>query len=132
MFNIKSLAVKETATIDLNDLHDEPLINEKGERCSVTIHGPGSRAFVRAQDKRSQAIVARLQKKGAKGSNAEDAAEFLASITVSFNGFVYGEGLEGHEMFKAAYSDPAIGWVVEQISAKAGDWGNFSKPSATN
>jgi hypothetical protein len=133
MFDISKLAVKETAVIELEGPDGEPLLNENGEVLSVTVYGPGSKQFQRAQGKRNRAILEYVRKGGKKMKDEEQReldAEFLADCTASFNGFVY-KDLTGYEMFKAAYLDPSIGFIAEQVNKAIGDWANFTNKSAT-
>lgn len=129
MFDISSLAVKETAVIDLDNIDGEPLMDEKGKRLSVTVYSPGSREYQAAQARRNSAIMESLRKRGRKLKAAEQReldANFLADCTSSFNNFGY-KGLTGRAAFFAAYSDPAIGWLGEQVNAELADWGNFKQ-----
>ena len=131
MFDISKLAVKETAVIELESPDGEPLINDQGETLSVTVYGPGSKQFQKAQGTRNRAILEYVRKGGKKMKDEEQReldAEFLSACTVSFNGFTYKE-LTGYEMFKAAYLDPAIGFIAEQVNKAIGDWANFTKGS---
>lgn len=133
MFDISKLAVKETAIIELETPDGEPLTNDQGETLSVTVYGPGSKQFQRAQGKRNRAILEHVRKGGKKMKDEEQReldAEFLAECTASFNGFVY-KDLTGYDMFKAAYLDPAIGFIAEQVNKAIGDWANFTNKSAT-
>lgn len=133
MFDISKLAVKETAVIELESPDGEPLLNENGQVLSITVYGPGSKQFQRAQGKRNRAILEYVRKGGKKMKDEEQReldAEFLADCTASFNGFVY-KDLTGYEMFKAAYLDPAIGFIAEQVNKAIGDWANFTNKSAT-
>lgn len=131
MFDISKLAVKETAVIELESPDGEPLVNDQGETLSVTVYGPGSKQFQRAQGTRNRAILEYVRKGGKKMRDEEQReldAEFLSACTVSFNGFTY-KDLTGYEMFKAAYLDPAIGFIAEQVNKAIGDWANFTKGS---
>lgn len=128
MFDISKLAAKETALIELDGPDGEPLENEKGERLSITVFGPGSKQFQKAQGIRNRAILEYVRKGGKKMKDDEQReldAEFLASCTASFNGFVYKE-MVGHDQFKAAYLDPSIGFISEQVNKAIGDWANFT------
>lgn len=133
MFDISKLAVKETAIIELETPDGEPLLDENGKVLSITVYGPGSRQFQRAQGKRNRAILDHVRKGGKKMKDEEQReldAEFLADCTASFNGFVY-KDLTGYDMFKAAYLDPAIGFIAEQVNTAIGDWANFTNKSTT-
>jgi hypothetical protein len=132
MFDISTLAVNETTIIELESPQGDALTNDKGEALSVTVYGPGSKQFQRAQSVRNRAILEYVKKGGKKMKDNEQReldAEFLASCTVSFNGFVYKE-LTGIEMFKAAYMDTAIGFISEQVNKAIGDWANFTQGSS--
>lgn len=132
MFDISSLAVNETTIIELESPTGDPLVNDKGDVLSVTVYGPGSKQFQRAQSVRNRAILEYVKKGGKKMKDNEQReldAEFLASCTVSFNGFVY-KDLTGIEMFKAAYMDTAIGFISEQVNKAIGDWANFTQGSS--
>lgn len=133
MFDISKLAVKETAIIELETPDGEPLLNESGKVLSVTVYGPGSKQFQRAQGKRNRAILDHVRKGGKKMKDEEQReldAEFLADCTASFNEFVY-KDTTGYDMFKAAYLDAGIGFIAEQINKAIGDWANFTNKSAT-
>lgn len=128
MFDISKLAAKETALIELDGPDGEPLENENGERLSITVFGPGSKQFQKAQGIRNRAILEYVRKGGKKMKDDEQReldSEFLASCTASFNNFSYKE-MVGHDQFKAAYGDPSIGFISEQVNKAIGDWANFT------
>ena len=130
-FDISSLSVKDTATIVLENVDGEPLTNNEGEELSVTVYGPGSKAFQKAQGVRNRAILEHVRKGGKKMRDDEQReldADFLASCTVSFNGFGY-KDLTGIEMFRQAYLDPSIGFISEQVNKSINDWALFTKGS---
>jgi hypothetical protein len=134
LFDISKLAVKETAVVELESPDGEPLLNDSGETISITVYGPGSKQFQKAQGVRNRAILEYVRKGGKKMKDDEQReldAEFLASCTVSFNGFKYKE-FTGYEMFKHAYLDPAIGFISEQVNKAIGDWANFTQGSPKN
>jgi len=129
MFDISNLAVNSTATVDLESPTGDPLVNQDGEALTVTVYGPGSKQFQKASGTRNRAILEYVRKGGKKMKEDEQReldADFLAACTVSFNGFGY-KDLTGVEMFKAAYLDPAIGFISEQVNKAIGDWANFTK-----
>ena len=132
MFEISSLAANDTATVEIVGAGDELLFAEDGTtRLSVTVYGPGSKAFAKAQAARTQRLMDRMAKKGKSKVSAEEQAleqaQFLAACTASFNGFAYNGNATD---FAAAYADSAMGWLAEQVGRFIGDWGNFSKGSA--
>lgn len=129
MFDISKLGVKETTVVELDGVDGEPLVNDKGVRCTITVYGPGSKQYQKAQGVRNRAILEYVRKGGKKMKDADQReldAEFLASCTASFNGFGY-KDLTGYEMFKALYADQTIGFIAEQVNKEIGDWENFTK-----
>jgi len=133
VLDLSTIGVNATATIELNDELGDPLFNSSGNRVSITVYGPGSKQFQKAQSIRQNAAMdnfaKRLNKKSKNIDDSELDAEFLASCTVSFNNLGY-KDLTGTEMFKAAYLDPAITFIKEQVNKFAGDYANFTKKSA--
>jgi hypothetical protein len=138
MFDITSTAVEETAVLELTDANEAPLIGEDKKQLSITLYGPGSEPFARAEAKRQNKLLERLKRKGNANLGPEEQraeqAEFLASITVSFNGFSYPPAgdAEGKDLFRALYSDRKVGFITDQVQKFVGDWGNFMASSASN
>jgi hypothetical protein len=134
MFEITSVSAKDKADIELNKANGEPLCDTEGNRLSVTVWGPGSKAYAAAQAARQQRLLDRSARKGRNArmtpeEAARENAEFLAACTVSFNGWAY-QGKADAQAFVAAYSDPALGWLSDQVGAGVSDWANFSSGSA--
>lgn len=129
MFDISTLAVKETAVVDLESPDGERLLDDAGNPITITVYGPGSRQYQKAQSVRNRAILEYVRKGGKKMKDDEQReldADFLATCTASFNGFTY-KDFTGYEMFKAAYLDASIGFIGEQVNKAIGDWANFTK-----
>lgn len=135
LFEITSIAAKDQYTIMLINANDEPLLNKAGDQLSVTVFGPGSKAYAKATAARTQRLLDRMAKKGKSKLTAEDQinenAEFLAAITVSFNGWVYKGGADAASIL-AAYKDSEIGFIIEQVQKSAGDWANFLPSAVTS
>lgn len=140
MLNIKTHAVCRTGKVKLTNGADEPLLDAAGNQISITVFGPGSREYRKAEAHKSNQLIARLSKKGkATASAAEQDAEqaaFLAACTQSFDGFDYPAPEDKPytsqtEMFLAAYSDPEIGFIRDQVNEYIRDWANFTDGSAT-
>jgi len=127
MFEITSIAAKDTFTLDLVGPNDAPLKDDAGKPLSVTIYGPGSKPHQRAQAVRTQRLMDVMAKRGKVKLSAEDQlrenATFLAACTVSFNGWEYKGSADA---FEAAYADPAIGFIADQVSKAVSDWANFT------
>jgi len=127
--DISTKSVKETTIVYLEGPDGEQLLGNDGKQVSITVYGPGSKLFQKAQAAKNRAILEQVRKGGKKVSDnvqRDIDAEFLATCTESFNGFTY-KDLKGPEMFKACYSDYSIGYVAEQVNKAVGDWSNFTK-----
>lgn len=127
MFEITNLAARDTFTLDLVNANDEPLTDADGKPLSVTVYGPGSKAYQKANAARTQRLMDAMAKRGKAKLNAEEQlrenAAFLAACTVSFNGWAYKGDAKA---FEAAYSDAAIGFIADQVQRAIGDWANFT------
>lgn len=138
MFDITQTAVAETADCELNNAEDAPLIGEGSQQCSITLYGPGSDPFAKAEAKRQNRLLERLRRKGKSEMSPEEQraeqAEFLASITVSFNHFGYPPAGDatGKDLFRALYMDRKVGFITDQVQRFVGDWGNFTPSSPTS
>lgn len=136
MFDITKLAATETSIVELVGGDDAPLYDDKGKRLTITVYGPGTKVYQRAQQRQQNQLMDKIKKRGKMDQTAEEKlaeqADFLAACTVSFNGFAYppADGLEGQELFRKAYADPSIGFIAAQVAAHINDWANFTKSSA--
>lgn len=135
MFEITTLAAKDTFVLDLVNANDEPLKDADGTQLSVTVYGPGSKPYTKAQAARTQRMLDRMAKKGKVKLNAQEQtdenAEFLAACTASFNGWQY-KGAADVAAIEAAYKDPTIGFIADQVGKAIGDWANFTNSSANS
>lgn len=137
-FDIKTKKAVSTKTLELTDGSDDPLLDDKGKRLSITVYGPGSKEYQRAQARRTNKAIERIKRKGKADVTAEqstrESAEFLAACTVSLNGFDYPTDpkTEGYEMFLALYEDTELGYIRDQVAEFIGDWSNFTPGSGTN
>ena len=136
MFDITTLAATETSIVELVGGDDTPLYDDKGKRLTITVYGPGTKVYQRAQQRQQNQLMDKIKKRGKMDQTAEEKlaeqADFLAACTVSFNGFAYppADGIEGQELFRKAYADPSIGFIAAQVAAHINDWANFTKSSA--
>ncbi len=139
MASLKKLAIEATGTMEVKDAAGEVVKNDDGSVWSITTYSPGTKEFQKAKhafdEKRSNGLTALIGGKDQKRSpedDTRDVAEFLAAVTVSFNGFDY-EGKKGYEAYKAAYMDLEIGHVAEDLNKFLGKRGNFvKKPAPTS
>ena len=105
MLDLEKVAVSETAVLELKDAAGEPLmakLNDGTEvQAAVTVYGPGSEQYQKAQHKAQRRIMHLAKSKGAKALDArtaqdrrDEAAITLADITVGFEHLAY-KGLQG-------------------------------------
>ena len=108
MFDITSVAASETSVLELVSAADEPLLDADGKPLTITLYGPGTAQFARASQRRQNKLLDRLKKKGkadlSPDEQTAEQADFLASVTVSFNGWNYPPAgkATGADLFKAA------------------------------
>lgn len=124
------LEVEDTATVELDDKNGNEMLHTDGSRRSVTIWGPGSRAFVEAQSKANARNMKRLRTNGGRTKADPDAdidhkASFLADITISFNNFGLTEEQQTRQAFREFYANPKVGYATDKVNGEAGDWANF-------
>jgi hypothetical protein len=131
--DIRTFAVEETSILELVGADESPLVGEDGQRMTVTLYGPGSKPYAKAQAAQSNRMLDRLKKKGRADQGAEEKAreeaEFLAGCTKEFSANIEYESLKGEALFRAVYADASIGFIAEQVGKHIGEWGNFSKGS---
>lgn len=138
-FNIKKLAINPTSDMPVRDASGEPQFDDANNPLTITLYGPGTKKYQQAKHARDERnntrVFGRMQNKSEAKQSADDVvkerAQFLAEITVSFNGHSYNDE-RGFEMFKAAYSDIEIGHIAEDAEKWSADRGNFKKSSPTS
>jgi len=142
MFDITQKRALDTGTIYLVEGDGSPLLDDAGDRLSVTVYGPGSKQWQQAEAESNRRRAIKLQNAGknkiaaALEDAVEDQARFLTEITISFNGWEFpcpdGKWKSDKEMFRAAYSDDALGFIRSHVHREANDWTVFTKGSATS
>ena len=144
LFNIAALAVASTAVIHVKDASGQPAYADAERKLPIRIHlhGPGSDIAGVVESRQSARALKRYQENDGKMTAASpeerlaETASDLATLTVRFENFFYGEVddngdsvLQGEDLFRAVYADPALGFVTKQVVKFFGDWGNFSDAS---
>jgi len=132
--DIRTKAVSPTGRLHLRDSNDELMFNAEGKEVAVTLFGPGSKQYAKAQARQQNALMDKLKRKGKMEQTDEqkraENAEFFADITESFENLEYDE-LTGRALATAVYSDVTIGFIADQVTAYVSDWSNFTKVSTT-
>jgi len=133
--DIRTKAVSTAGRLHLRDANDELLYAEDGKEVAVNVFGPGSKQYAKAQATQQNRMLDMLKRKGKSDQTADqkrsENAEFLADITESFENLEY-DGLTGHALAFAVYSDQTIGFVADQVAKFVGEWSNFTTNSTTN
>lgn len=138
MSSLKKLAINPTGDFIVRDARGE-IVEENGTPWTITVHSPGTKPYQKAKhaydEKRSNSVASLMTGKGDSKRGVDDdirdVAEFLAAVTISFNGFDY-EDKRGYEAYKAAYMDIEIGHVASDLNKYLGDRGNFLPPKQTD
>lgn len=103
----------------------------------IHFYGPASRQFAELETRQSERSVKRHNDNEGKAvarTSEERRAEAVAdllSLTHSFENLDYGD-LTGDALYAAVYSEPELGFVLNQGVKFVGEWGNFSGSAATN
>lgn len=133
--SIKNHEVLEYKSTELVDPKNRPMVGDDGKPMIITVYGPASKQYAAAQSKRSNRMVDTLKHRGktkeTPEEKAEEQAQFLADCTKEFSENIAVEypGLAERDMYLALYRNRKLGFVVEQVGAFAGEWGNFMKDS---
>ena len=134
-FDLDTATVEETFEVLLTHPNGDAILDADGQQIGITVYGPGSKAYSKATAARAQRMADRMARKGRIKLNAEqqlaEGAEFLAAVTVSFNRLTY-QGKADRTAILAAYKNPALGYIADQVQTAVGDWTNFTKGGATS
>lgn len=131
---ISDLAAADTFVVELITPNGAPLLDAEGRPASITVYGPGSKAYAAAQAANTQRILERAAKSGdsikmSPEEQASDAAQFLAACTAGISGWAY-KGATDKAAITAVYADPKFGWLTKQVDRAIGNWANFMPGSA--
>ena len=135
-FDLKKIALVESAIMPLRDAAGEKQFDEAGKPLSITLIGAASKQYQQtkyaAEQKGATRMMSKMQgKQDGKinwSDNRDERATQLANCTLSFNGFGI-EGLSGHELFKAVYNDIALEHIFLDASKFVDDNVNFMQGS---
>jgi len=123
-FNLKSLQLADTTIVHLKNADGSYLYADEAEKEPLEVE-----VFGRSSKQMRNYLIAAEKKKAKRGKRTatpeeaqEDNAEFFAAITKSVKNFDLGDGpLTTQDDFKKMYLDPALYFVVDQISETLGD-----------
>lgn len=142
-----SLQTVQTGTLHLKDVRGVPMmftpaVIEAGAEAVpqpviLTIYGPGSEQYRKAQLAAKQRILELLRQAGDEGrprtlsedERHADGAELLADMVADITGFDF-EGQSQREFLSGLFADTSCGYITDQVNSFAGDWANFCKGAA--
>ena len=136
-FDITQKRATDTGVIELKNGDGSPMVNEKGEPFTVTVHSPASKIWMQADADKSRKRAERLRKNGGKVEAALDGAtqdqiEFLTRVTLRFNGDIEHPDAGTKGLTRAIYEDDALGFIRDHVDREVNDWSAFTKGSATS
>lgn len=137
---IATLAVAATAFLHLKS-PDGTHLYDDGKPVGIDLFGPGSPEYGQIEERQSARTIKRMAENDNKLAHVPiaerrvEAAQDLAALTAGFR-LIEHDGpdgpLSGQALYLAVYSDPALGWIKEQVVKFVGDWGKFKPGSATS
>jgi hypothetical protein len=141
------IAVKDTFVHHVKDASGAPMYEpgpdgkpEETKPVEITVYGPGSKQYRKAKAEQQNRLVALVQKRGRQAkttaeSQMREGAEFLADVTHSIRYLeeddAEGNPLTGRDLALAIYSNPALGFIADQVNEEVHRWENFSQASPT-
>lgn len=131
-FDITKKRAAETADIPVKNGDGSLMLDDDGNKITVTLCSPGSQAWMQAEAETNRKRAERLQKGGrisaALEDSKQDQIDFLCRVTVKFNGDIeHPEAKNKADLPRAIYSDDSLAFIREEIHGQAHDWGNFTK-----
>ena len=132
MFNYKTKAYDETATMNLVDPETGVDIEVDGKPVSITVYGQASAKYRKAVD----ALLLKANKRGKREATLEEkrqeSVDFLVALSSTTSNFVdeNEDPVTTPEQFKVLYSDESVAWIRDQVQAFIGDPLSFMKTVA--
>ncbi|WP_347271821.1 hypothetical protein [Rhizorhabdus histidinilytica] len=140
--DITKKAVVAAAFLHLRSADDVPMYEDGpdgqpdlSKKVAIELHGPGSAPYNKAQAAAQNKMLERMRRKGKAQLTAEEQraeqVDRLVACTVAFHHIEHPAypGATGETLFRAVYSDPALGFIRDQALEFIGDWGNFTPSS---
>lgn len=143
MSGLSKYQMTDTATLHLRDAEDELMYADGADGepdlskpRRITFYGPGTKQHAKAQQKRTNRMMARIQRKGKADMTADealqDAAEFLRDCTHSFENIDSEKepAQTGDELYMEVYTNLRLTFIAQQSETFARETKNF-KPGST-
>jgi hypothetical protein len=137
--NLLDIQVPTVGQIQLKRPDGSPLLDENQQPAFARVHSPASKVWEVAHAAKRRKTMKRVREGGGKieasVDDADDTIEFLVAITEEFVNVEVplAEGQTGAKaLVRAIYSNPALGFIRDQVEAASMDWGSFLDSSAAN
>lgn len=137
--NLLDIQVPTIGKINLKRPDGSPLLDENNQPAFARVHSPASKIWEVANASKRRKAMKRVREGGGKieasVDDSADTIDFLVAITEEFVNVEVPlpEGEAGAKaLVRAIYSNPALGYIRDQIDAAAVDWGSFLETSATS
>jgi hypothetical protein len=136
--NLLDFQVPAIGHINLKAPDGSPLLDAQTQQPAYArVHSPASKIYEVAHATKRRKAMKRVRDAGgrieAAADDSADNLEFLVAITEEFVGasVPLPEGESGSKaMVRAVLSNPALGFIRDQIEGASSDWGSFSDGSA--
>lgn len=129
MFDLKSLSMKDTMTLQLrHPVTDELLFADEDKKMpvSVTLYGQASKQYRNAINAMQNRSLKRDKKKVTAEVLREEGIELLVACTAKWNHLVVdGEKVADENAYRALYSNAEYGWLKDQVDVGLGDTSAF-------
>lgn len=131
MFNLSTLALKDSVTLHLRHPATEELLYADAEQTKpveIVLHGPASKPYRTAINAMQNRQLKRKGKQATAEGMREEGVELLVACSQRANNLgIDGEPLDNPEAFRKLYSKDEYSWVKTQVDEALGDVGNFIK-----
>lgn len=122
MFDLNTLAVKETLVVELrNPSTDEVLVDDKGNKLSITMYSQGSKEYRSALNKLLNISLKRGKKTPSAESFRGEQTDLLEALTVSVENITVDKEVITKDNVRILYTDPKYFWIREQVDAATQD-----------
>jgi hypothetical protein len=129
MFDLNTLAVEETADMKVRSPIDgEVLIAKDGSEVTIQLYSTSSKKYRNAVTAMQNRQLRRSAKKDKVTVELmrEEQVELLVAASAGSKGLAIGDKpVASAEDFRSLYSNPAFGWLMDQVNEALGDVANF-------
>ena len=129
MFNIKTLAVKDSATLHLQNPSTGELLyadEAKKQPVEIELYSRSSKAYRTAVNAMQNRALKRGNKKATAEVLQEEGIELLVACSIKANNFTSdGDAIDNPAAFRELYSDASLEWIKDQVDSFLGDISSF-------